>query len=415
MSRIKSKVLPSSGYRPCLRAGLCTVDDQWPVLQNFLHPSDALGHSLFGIAEGYPQEAFRLAPERDSGNGDHVPILYATILAILFNPLVNFLVSKRINRTVAISVAVTFAILVFVIFIYVVSSRLALFSESYPQLKQKFTSTSIELVRWISETFNVRRTKINLWVTESQSEAINDVAIGESLSEVARVLISTMLLPVYLFMILYYKPLLLEFIRKLFPTEHHMAVVQVLTNSKQIIQTYLVGLSFELVIMAILHSVGLLLLGIEYAIILGIIGAFLNIIPYIGGIVATALAMVIAFVTKDALIYPILVLVLYLVIQFIDNNYIVPKIVAARVQLNALVSIIVVLIGGALWGISGMFLSIPLTAILKVIFDHIESLKPWGYLLGNIVPTTSRFSFAVKQKNVVIQTNSTSSTQQNYE
>jgi predicted PurR-regulated permease PerM len=290
-----------------------------------------------------------------------------------------------------------------------------LFSESYPQLKQKFTSTSIELVRWISETFNVRRTKINLWVTESQSEAINDVAIGESLSEVARVLISTMLLPVYLFMILYYKPLLLEFIRKLFPTEHHMAVVQVLTNSKQIIQTYLVGLSFELVIMAILHSVGLLLLGIEYAIILGIIGAFLNIIPYIGGIVATALAMVIAFVTKDALIYPILVLVLYLVIQFIDNNYIVPKIVAARVQLNALVSIIVVLIGGALWGISGMFLSIPLTAILKVIFDHIESLKPWGYLLGNIVPTTSRFSFAVKQKNVVIQTNSTSSTQQNYE
>jgi predicted PurR-regulated permease PerM len=121
--------------------------------------------------------------------------------------------------------------------------------------------------------------------------------------------------------------------------------------------------------------------------------------------VATVLAMVIAFVTKDSLTYPILVLVLYIFIQFIDNNYIVPKIVAARVQLNALISIIVVMIGGAVWGISGMFLSIPLTAILKVIFDHIESLKPWGFLLGNIVPTTSRFSFNIKSKQVELKKN----------
>jgi predicted PurR-regulated permease PerM len=333
-----------------------------------------------------------------------VPILYATILAILLNPLVNYLVRKKVNRIVAISITVTVAILVVMVTLYIISSQLALFSESYPQLKEKFNTTSTELVRWWSHTFNIRQSKINVWLNESQSEAINDIAISESLSEVARVMVSAMLLPVYMFMILYYKPLLLEFIRKLFRFEHHVAVAEVLTNSKQIIQTYLVGLSIELVIMAILHSIGLLLLGIEYAIILGIIGALLNIIPYIGGIVATALAMLIAFVTKDSLTYPILVLILYLFIQFIDNNYIVPKIVAARVQLNALVSIIVVLIGGAVWGISGMFLSIPLTAILKVIFDHVESLKPWGFLLGNIVPTTSRFSL-IKSRQVELKKN----------
>jgi predicted PurR-regulated permease PerM len=93
------------------------------------------------------------------------------------------------------------------------------------------------------------------------------------------------------------------------------------------------------------------------------------------------------------LVYPLLVFIVTIFIQFIDNNYIVPKIVASRVQINALISVIGVLIGGALWGVSGMFLSIPLIAILKVIFDHIEPLKPWGFLLGNIVPANSKFSF----------------------
>src|ERR1700680_2545993 len=97
--------------------------------------------------------------------------------------------------------------------------------------------------------------------------------------------------------------------------------------------------------------------------------------------------MIIAFVTKDSSTYAILVFGVYILIQFIDNHFIIPRIVASRVQINALMSVIVVLVGGAIWGVPGMFVSIPLTAIVKVIFDHIEVLKPWGFLLGNIVPT----------------------------
>jgi predicted PurR-regulated permease PerM len=208
------------------------------------------------------------------------------------------------------------------------------------------------------------------------------------------------LLPVYVFMILYYKPLFLEFIRKLFRLEHHAAVVEILTKSKSIIQNYLVGLFFEMLIMAVLNSAGLLILGIDYAIILGITGALLNIIPYIGGVIAIALPLTIAFVTKDSLLYPGLVLVIYIFTQFIDNHYISPRIVASRVKINALISIIAVLIGGALWGVPGMFLSIPLIAIIKVICDHIEPLKPWGFLLGNIVPTKSKFLFVKLPKKI---------------
>jgi predicted PurR-regulated permease PerM len=330
-----------------------------------------------------------------------VPLVYAGILAILLNPLVNYLVRKRMNRLVAISVSVLLAISIVLSSLYLLSTQVSMFTESYPQLKQKFTTTSKEFVQWVSQTMNIRISKINAWKKETQSEAIDDFALGESLSEVGEMIMVLLLLPVYLFMILYYKNLLLEFLRRLFRSEHRAVLDKILTDSKRLIETYLVGLVFELVIVAFLNCVGLLILGIEYAIILGIIGAFLNLIPYLGGLIAIALPMIIAFISKDSLTYPVLVFCIYMLIQFIDNNLIIPKIVASRVKINALVSIIAVLLGGAIWGISGMFLSIPLVAIIKVICDHIEPLKPWGFLLGDVVPTATSFPFRKKSEPII--------------
>jgi predicted PurR-regulated permease PerM len=139
----------------------------------------------------------------------------------------------------------------------------------------------------------------------------------------------------------------------------------------------------------VLNSVGLLIVGLDYAILIGSIAALLNIVPYVGGLVAVLLAVVMAFVTSDSMLYPLLVTGVLLVVQFIDNNILVPKIVASKVSINALVSIIVVLVGGALAGVSGMFLSIPFTAILKIIFDRVEGLEPWGLLLGDKIPGES--------------------------
>lgn len=146
-----------------------------------------------------------------------------------------------------------------------------------------------------------------------------------------------------------------------------------------------------------LNTIALLILGIDYAIVLGIIGALLNVIPYIGGIVAVALPMILAFATKSPL-YVFLVLIAYMIVQSIDNHFIVPKIVASRVKLNALVSIIAILTGSALWGVSGMFLALPLTAILKVIFDRIEPLKPWGFLLGDVMPPIGKSIFNFRKE-----------------
>jgi predicted PurR-regulated permease PerM len=335
--------------------------------------------------------AFALIYTLVAGQAIIIPIVLATILAILFNPLVKFMVAGKINRIVSISLSVFIATLFAMGIVYVISAQISMVSEAYPELKVKFTATSAELLHWTSKTFNIRESSIREWSSDTQSEAIADFAVGEKLTQAGRLVVMILLLPVYLFLILYYKTLLLEFVRRLFREKYQVAVEEVLTNTKQIIQRYLVGLFFEMIIVGVMNSAGLLILGVDYAIILGVTGAILNIVPYIGGIIAITLPMLIAYATTDSLTSPILVFIVYLAIQFIDNHFIVPNIVASRVQINALISIIVVLVGGAIWGVPGMFLSIPLTAIAKVICDHIQPLKPWGFLLGNIVPTSRRF------------------------
>jgi len=327
-----------------------------------------------------------------------LPIVFATLFAILLNPFVNYLTRHKFPKLFAIFIVVFITLLALMIIIYLFVSQVSIFSESYPLFKVKFDQAADQLVKWISHEFGYSSVKVNKWIGQTTTEAFSSFANGETLSQFGQLTLTLLLIPVYLFMILYYKSLLLEFIRKLFRLEHHFTVSEVLNNSKNVIQHYLVGLFFEMIIMAVLNSVALLLLGIDYAIILGILAAVLNIIPYIGGVVAMLLPMFIAFVTKDSLVYPLLVFIIHITIQFIDNNFIVPRIVASRVKINGLISVIGVLTGGAIWGVSGMFLSIPLIAILKVIFDHIESLKPWGFLLGNIVPTSSKFAFVRRKK-----------------
>lgn len=159
-----------------------------------------------------------------------------------------------------------------------------------------------------------------------------------------------------------------------------------LSEIKAVIQSYVVGLLIETACVAGLNSIGLLLLNVQYAILLGIIAAILNLVPYIGGLVATLLTVVITMSYQPDLSVGLGVVGVFLLVQFIDNNVLVPFIVASKVRINALVSIVGVLIGGALAGVSGMFLSIPAIAILKIIFDRVESLRAWGVLLGDQTP-----------------------------
>jgi predicted PurR-regulated permease PerM len=320
-----------------------------------------------------------------------VPFVFATIISILLSPAVNFFVRIKINRIIAIAITLLFTILVIASFSTLLIAQMSRFSESLPLLAEKFTEVLNQLITWASGYFDISTQKINIWIAETKDELINTSgsAIGKTIVSLGGVFVVIFIVPVYIFMILYYQPLLLDFIHKLAGVDHESKVSEMIIQTKTLIQRYLIGLFIEVIVISFLYSIGLLILGIEYAIILGVLGAFLNLIPYLGSIIAASMPMIIAFVNKPSPWFVLLVLGLYIFIQFIDNNFLVPKIVGSKVKLNALASIIAVIIFGTLWGISGMLLAIPLTAITKLVFDHIEPLKPWGFLLGDTMPPST--------------------------
>ncbi len=313
-----------------------------------------------------------------------VPLVFAFIIAILLNPIVNFLYNKKINRFIAILISILLAISCLAALLYFISSQIIMFGEMLPQLEEKINIFINQSIQWTSQIFNVSQEEIKGWLAQMQNEALTagKSLIAPTILSVGNMIAVFVLLPVYIFLILWYKQLFLEFFSKLFPAEKHNTVAEIIVESKLLIQNYLIGLLTETGIVAAMNTLGLFILGVDYAVLLGVISALLNIIPYIGGIVAMALTIIIVLATK-APIYALWVLILFSFVQFIDNNIIVPKIVSSKIKINEFISIIAVLVGSAFWGISGMFLSLPLLAILKVIFDRIDSLKPFGFLIGN--------------------------------
>ena len=313
------------------------------------------------------------------------PIAFSFVIAILLNPFVNKLQQKRVNKVLAISIALTITIVCVAGILYFISTQLMNFGDNLPALKVKFNEHFKVIQEWAAVNLKISLAK--------QQKMINDAAlgsqalIGKTLGSAFGVIGFFVLVPIYVFLLLYYKTLMLNFLHEVFAEKNTDKVSAVLGETKTAIQSYMVGLLLEALVVAILNSVALFICGVEYAVLLGVIGALLNMLPYIGGLVAIALPVLIAAVTKDGFTTPVAVIASYTLIQFIDNNFLVPFLVSSRVKINAFFSIVIVLMGGALWGISGMFLSIPFLAILKIIFDRLPEMKPWGKLLGDEIPT----------------------------
>ncbi|MFT2008324.1 AI-2E family transporter [Pontibacter sp. 13R65] len=313
-----------------------------------------------------------------------VPLAFSGLFAVLLNPLYSRLLSMRIPKVLAIILTLLLAILVIGAILFFLSSQIIQFGEMVPVMKEKFGQIILDLENWIARTFGISLEKQAQYLNEAASS--NKAILGRTLSGALGMFSVIFLIPVYIFLLLFYKTLILNFIYEVFSKESSESVAGILQGTKTAIQSYIVGLMIETLIIAVLNSAALLLLGVEYAILLGVLGAILNLIPYIGGIVAILLPVIMATITTDGYTTQLAIVGAYAVIQFIDNNIIVPRIVSSQVQINALISILAVLLGGSLWGVSGMFLSIPFVAVLKIVFDRIDGLKPWGKLLGDEVP-----------------------------
>jgi predicted PurR-regulated permease PerM len=255
----------------------------------------------------------------------------------------------------------------------------------FPKIKQNLNHHISTIEHWVRDHFNISRRDQQKAVENAAADmnTTGPAMLGTTVITAASVIIVIVLLPIYTFLIMFYRHLIRQFLIDVFTDKHRTKVEEVLTQSRIIIQGYMVGLMLEMGIVALLNAAGFLMVGINYAFFLAVLAAILNMIPYIGMLIAGITCMLVTLATTENLSDVIWVAVVLTIVQFIDNNLLMPYIVSSKVKINALVSIIGVLIGGALAGVSGMFLSIPGIAIMKAIFDRVDELKPWGMILGD--------------------------------
>ncbi|GAB3571675.1 AI-2E family transporter [Hymenobacter daeguensis] len=310
------------------------------------------------------------------------PLVFAAIFAIMLHPVEQWLRRRRVPNLLAITLTVVLGVAVVLGLVYFISMEAAQLSDQMPMFKKKFAETWSQVHEWLQSRFGVSDQKLQGWMSEAGTKAQG--LLGGTLSAVSGLVVSFTLIPVYIFLLFLYQKRLVDFLVQAFSGRRRdTGVSEVLRESKAAIQSYMVGLLIEGSIVAALNVTVLLLIGVPYALLLGVMGALLNFIPYVGGMIAIALPMLMAFVAHAGYGHALAVLGAYVLIQFVDNHYLIPRIVASKIKVNALVAIVGVLVGNAIGGVAGMFLALPVIAIVKIVFDRIEPLKPWGMVLGD--------------------------------
>ncbi|MEJ7821408.1 MAG: AI-2E family transporter [Chitinophagaceae bacterium] len=321
-----------------------------------------------------------------------VPFAFAVLLAVLLLPMVNFLERKKFSRVLSIAIALLFSLLFISAVVYFLSTQIINFIDDIPSIKKHLNDHWITLQKWI-------RAKMNISLKE-QDKYFNDAAenitgskgeyISDTFFSITEALMLVILLPIYTFLILYYRDLIRRFLYAVFRKEYSERVTLVIKQSKLMINSYMTGLLIEMGIVAACNSIGLLMLGIKYALFFGVLGAVLNIIPYIGMFTATLFTVLVTLTTSNNSSDIIWVVVIMYGIHMLDVNILMPKIISSRLRINALISILGIVAGGALTGISGLFLSVPAVAMIKIICDQVDGLQPWGILLGDDISGKDR-------------------------
>lgn len=323
------------------------------------------------------------------GQGVLAPLLLALLFAILIEPVSRFLITKlRFPNTLATGITVVLFLLLFIILFYFISLQLVGMADDWDKIKSNLMTHYKNLQEYIETSFGISKEQQIKAIDQATSDSASTgkQMAGATLASITDSLLNLILIPIYMFLILLYKKHFVKFLRDLVSEKHHAALRDILATVKISVQSYIVGLLIEMIIVSVLTSVGLMIIGVKYAILLGVITGLLNLIPYIGIVVAGLLTVVASLTGSTDATIIIGIIVVNIIVQFIDNNILVPMVVSSKVEINAIASIVGIIIGGILGGITGMFLAIPLIAILKIIFDRIDSLKPWGYLLGDDLP-----------------------------
>lgn len=317
-------------------------------------------------------------------SGIFIPLVFALLIAILLFPLSRFLEQRlHMGRATAAITPVILFISAMTAFIYFLALQVATFSSDLPDLRKRFQYMFGDLQHWLSYKLHINTHQQTDYINRS----INNIA--ESAVQSARnillsvtgVMLTMVFVLIFTFFILYHRKLLMKFVLRLFSNEHRTKVTEVVMETKTMINAYILGLVIEMLLLSIVTSILFLVLGIKYAILLGVMSAVLNVIPYLGIYTAIVIGMLVTFANSTGNA-ALTVGISLLTIHLLDSNILFPRIIGGRVKMNPFITILAVITGEYLWGIPGMFLFIPIAGIIKLVCERVEGLEAWALLIG---------------------------------
>ncbi|WP_299208572.1 AI-2E family transporter [uncultured Dokdonia sp.] len=314
-----------------------------------------------------------------------MPLLLAAIFGIMIFPVQSFLEKKwRCNRLFATIFSIIIMFGMSVLLVFFIATQLREFMDNGNEYISKITEIYTKIIGAIEKSLDVSRRDSLLGKEVGFSELLkgNFDKISAFIFQSGAIFSDFVLIPIYLFFFLYYRRFLRNFAYRLFSKNSNSSINLIIKEIYDIQQNYLVGLLKVMLIVGILNTTGLLLLGIENAVFFGFFAAFLLIIPYIGVLIGALLPGLVALVTKDSYWYVFGVFALFSFIQFIEGNFITPKITGEKVSVNSFIVIFSLIAFAMLWGVGGMVVAIPITATIKILCDHSENYKAFGFLIG---------------------------------
>jgi predicted PurR-regulated permease PerM len=332
------------------------------------------------------------------------PLIFSCLFSILLLPFAAFLEKKlHLPRSAASMVAVLTLLACIGGLLYVIASQISDLASDWPQFQDQVHKSQEEIQSWIRSSFHITKHKQNTYVANATNKvmASGGTVVGTTLLSLSSLLLFFVFTFIYTFFFLLYRRLIMRFLESVFLDENKKLVYEIIERVQYIIRKYIIGLLIEMAIVSIAVSVVFLALGVKYAILLGLITGLFNIIPYIGIFSALIVSAAVTFATATSTTTVLYVVITLVVTHLIDSNILLPLVVGSKVRINALITVLGVIIGEMIWGIPGMFLSIPVIAVFKIIFDRIDSLKSWGIILGDEEPKQNRLAKTLQVKRKV--------------
>ncbi|HSF56198.1 MAG TPA: AI-2E family transporter [Algoriphagus sp.] len=313
-----------------------------------------------------------------------IPLFMGGFFAILFTPLSMILEKYRVPRTLSSVISLLLMIALVAGLISFIINNIVSFTKDFNNVSDRLETVANDLDNWTYQNFGIDENFAEKAKSDNILEFLNQnsTSISNFALNTIGSLSGLILIPVFMFFFLLYRDHLTKMIVMIYRDNDPAIVNLRITNLRKVIQSYIVGVGKVMVILAVLNIVAYSIIGIKHAIFFGVIGAILNIIPYVGPFFGVLLPIVYSFLTMDSLFYPLAIFIVYQAIQMLEGNFLTPKIVGGNVNLNAFITFLGLLVGAAIWGVAGMILVIPTMAILREIFELDESTKPYALLLG---------------------------------